>query len=187
MEFLRKYLLSLRQRKGFSLVEILVVVAVLGIAISVGSSLLMTILHSASKARVLTEVKQNGDYASNLMERSLRNARDIVDSCGGVSPCTDSYISFNNEDYEAVVFSCEVDGDGINTIMRTIGGNTERLINNIVQVVDCSSVFTIDFGTAGVSPDVITINFTLSQVTGTRVEETAQVSFLKKVTLRNFR
>jgi len=66
---------------GFTLIEILMVVFLLGIIVVIGSNLFFSILKGASKAEITKEVKQNGDYAMNVMERHLRNANSI-ESCG---------------------------------------------------------------------------------------------------------
>ncbi len=75
--------MAMKKEKGFTLIEILMVVFLLGIIVVIGSNLFFSILKGASKAEITKEVKQNGDYALAVMERHLRNASS-VESCGQV-------------------------------------------------------------------------------------------------------
>ena len=164
-----------RRRSGFTLIEIIVVVGILGIIMIMGSNLFFSILRGSTKTKILQLVKQNGDYAISVMERMIRNARSV--NGGGNS------ITITNPDGRTTAFSCsDLDGNGTNEI----SSNSARLISNEVKVENCS-VFSITPGEVGVRPAVVTINFTLSQAAvTTRPEEQASVSFQTTVGLRNY-
>ena len=66
--------------QGFTLIEIIVVVSILGMVAFFGSNMLFTILKGSLKTKVMSEVKQDGSFAISTMERMIRNAKELV-SC----------------------------------------------------------------------------------------------------------
>jgi len=166
-----------RRRSGFTLIEIIVVVGILGIIMIMGSNLFFSILRGSTKTKILQLVKQNGDYAISVMGRMIRNARSVSGS--------GSSITIVNPDGRPTTFSCsDLDANGANEI----SSNSARLINDEVKVINnCSNVFSVIAGEVGTRPDVVTINFTLSQAgVTTRPEERASVNFQTTISLRNY-
>lgn len=158
--------------QGFTLIEILVAFGILGIITVMGTNMFFTILKGSAKTRVLTEVKQNGDYAINVMERRIRNAKSL--SGGGNS------VVIVNPDDSSTTFGCS--GGEI-----TLDG--ESLISEEVKVEDgdCPSVFTVTAGVAGARPVVVVIDFTLQQAgADIRPEAQATIDFGTTVSLRNY-
>ena len=169
--------------RGFTLIEILVALGIFVIILVVGSNMFFTILKSSSKTKVLTEVKQNGDYAINVMERMIRNAKEIV------------------ENTEATPLRCASEMSKLK-ITNPSGDTTEfdltgpRIASNLGNYLTSDAVeidatqsnrFDCTAGVPGTSPDVVTINFILKQAgTVSRPEEEASVSFQTTVTLRNY-
>ncbi len=164
-----------KKELGFTLIEIVVVVGVLGIIVIFGASLFFTILRSSTKTRILAEVKQNGNFAMGVMERMIRNAKRIEG--GGAS------ITIVNPDNGVTVFSCE----DIGGELKLASNSASLVAEDKVRVNDCAGVFSVTFGEAGLNPDKVTIDFTLLQSgTPTRVEEQASINFRTKITLRNY-
>jgi prepilin-type N-terminal cleavage/methylation domain-containing protein len=64
--------------KGFTLLELLVVTAILGILIGVSSTAFIGILRSQNKINATNEVRQNANLAIELFERDARSASNIV-------------------------------------------------------------------------------------------------------------
>lgn len=155
------------KKNGFTLIEILVVIGIFGILAVIGTSMFFSILKGSTKTRVLAEVKQNGNYAISVMGRMIRNAKSI-ESCPGSS------ITIENQDRDSTTFSCSG---------GRVASNSAYLTSDKVAVTNCTNVFTCNLG---VSPNVVTIDFTLSQAMGTRAEETAQVDFKTTVSLRTY-
>lgn len=170
-------------QKGFTLLEILVVVGVLGVVAVIGSNLLFTTLRGSTKARVLVEVKQNGNYAMEVMERMIRNARSLKSQCQ--SGMTEFRIE--NPDLGKTTFACLDVGMADPRISSGSGSPLSyvRLTNDKVKVDSCT--FDCQRGEKGIRPDTITINFTLSQAqASSRPERQARVDFKTTVTLRNY-
>lgn len=86
---------------GFTLIEILIVVSLLGIIMIAITQLLAGVLTGSAKANASQMVKENGQFAISTIERSLRNAASVsacntvlnysvIDDSAG-TPVTTSY------------------------------------------------------------------------------------------------
>lgn len=167
-----------RSTTGFTLIEVLMVVFLLGIIVIIGSNLFFSILKGASKAEIEKEVKQNGDYAMNVMERMIRNGQEIlpnseVPSQTCTSPMTK--IKIKNPDGKDTEFSFS---------SNQIASNGASLTSGNVALVPDSFSFSCD---SSKTPPIVTVSFDLSQKgTGLRPEEKAQVHFQTTVGLRTY-
>lgn len=161
--------MRMKRSKGFTLIEILVVIGVLAIIVVVGSTSFFNLLKGSMKTRTINLVKQNGDYALAIMERMIRNAQKID------SACTSSMdeISITNPDGGSTTFSCTD---------NPISSNSAKLISDQITVNNCF----FDCQEGGYfNPDVVTIDFTLSTGDPTQPEEYATINFKTTVVLRN--
>jgi prepilin-type N-terminal cleavage/methylation domain-containing protein len=70
----RRWTLDAKRWSGFTLIELLVAVVVLAILGVVGTDLFSSVMKGANKANVITEVKQNGQLAMEIIERNIRQA-----------------------------------------------------------------------------------------------------------------
>ena len=163
-------------KKGFTLVEMLVVIGVLAIIVVVGSTIFFNLLKGSTKTRTVNLIKQNGSYALTIMERMIRNGKIIQNSDGQICESVMPKIKIENPDGGETEFSCEGD---------RISSNSASLISNQVKVANGSCSFDCQ-RTSVFEPDVVTINFTLSQVQAdVRPEEEASMVFKTTVVLRN--
>lgn len=62
---------------GFTLVEILVVIAIMGILMTIGTSVFINILRSSNKSQVLGQVRGEGSKVLELVSRSFQNSMDV--------------------------------------------------------------------------------------------------------------
>ena len=172
------------KNKGFTLIEILVVVGILAIIAVVSSNMFFTVFKSSGKTKVLTKVKQNGDYALTVMERLIRDSQEVSSSCtSGMAS-----IKVKRFDGSEITFSCDL-AQGL--IASSSG---QRLTSSEVKVDSCS--FDCGCPTAYPNctsegtkfyPKTVTIKFTLSQVGATvRPEEEAIINFQTTVSTRNY-
>lgn len=167
------------KEKGFTLIEILVVVGIFAIIAVIGSGSFFSLLRGSTKSRSASTVKQNGDYALGVMERMIRNARYLEENSGGLicdSGMTE--IKIKNPDGGSTEFKCEA-----NSISSDSGELVRKLIDEELTVTDCQ----FDCREGGtLNPQVVTIFFTLSTNLGTgRPEEEAIANFETTVSLRN--
>lgn len=159
-----------KKNQGFTLFEILVVVLIAAMVMTILSGMFFSILKGSLKSRIMSEIKQNGSFAMNVMERMARNAKSV--SGGGAS------ISIIGQDDQETIFDCADE---------KIASNTASLIDNSrVKVTDCN-IFTVTPGDLGRTPTTVTINFTLEQaVSSGRAEEESTMDFKSQIVLRNY-
>jgi prepilin-type N-terminal cleavage/methylation domain-containing protein len=166
----------MRNYKGFSLLEILVVVsifAVLGILIT--RSVLLT-LTGGKKSESLIGVRENLNYSVGIIERQLRNANSIA-TCPNSDPLV---ISYTDQNGNATAFSC-VDVGTAGYIASGAGATRARLSSDTVNVTDCSFVC----ATASGTPSSVTINLEAKDASASGTENST-VTTKTQVFLRNY-
>lgn len=155
---------------GFTLLEMLVVSALLGTIGLMATSIFFTTLRGGTKAELIKEIKQNGDFAISTMERMIRNARDVTSTCDNTAQPS---ITILNPDYKTTIFSCG----------EQIASNSTILTSNKLLVSNCS--FICQKPTS--APQNVAIKFTLSQKgSPPRPEERATVTFETTISLRSY-
>ncbi len=130
-------------KKGFSIIEILVVVGVFATIAVISTQAIVTSLKSARKAEASIQVKENLNYAISVMERKLRNAREI-------SSCTQTFIQYIDAEGKSASFRCINVGGNNGRVVNEI--ETERLTSSEIAVTDCR--FICEPGTENVPPSV---------------------------------
>lgn len=176
MEIKRK-----RKKNGFTLIEILVVLGLLSIVAAIGSNMFFTTFRSSTKTKVLTIVKQNGDYALSVMERTIRGAQEVIENSDG-DICEENMnkVKIKNLDGSQIEFACVDEG----TITGHIASDSSRLVSPEVKLSACSFSCTSE---GEFYPQIVNIDFNLSQaLETTRLEEQASVDFQTTVATRNF-
>lgn len=158
-------------KKGFSLIEILVVLSVFVLLVFISNQIFFSTLRGTSKTQATTAVKQNGNYAVSVIQRSLRNSKRLV-SCTATFERVDYYDADGNQTF----FSCV----GVGTEDAYIASGSARLTSEDVKVTAC----TISCKVSAV-PQETEINFTLEKKGAARVEEKAAFDFKTRVVLRN--
>jgi prepilin-type N-terminal cleavage/methylation domain-containing protein len=170
-----------KKNKGFTLVEILVSIGLLAIVATVGSNMFFTTFRSSAKTKALTTVKQNGDYALSIMERTIRGAEEVIEnSDGDICEQSMNKVKLKNLDGSEIEFACLDEG----TATGYIASDSSRLVSTEVKLDACS------FGCSSEGefyPQAVNIDFTLSQAADeVRLEERASAEFETTVTTRNF-
>lgn len=172
------------KKAGFTLIELLVAMAILATVGVVTTNLFFQTLKGTTKAELLKGVKQEGDFAISIIEKMIRNSKNIEEafpenpswSCDG-SDRPD--IKITNQDNSTTIFNCSMTGSD-----TYIASNSARLTSNKVRVSSCSLIRCTRSGSA---PPVVEIRFSLSQLgSPARPEEQAAVNFQTTVSLRNY-
>lgn len=163
--------------KGFTLIEVLVMVGVFLAVSVVIIGILFSTLRGGAKTTSLDQVKLNGDFAISLMSKSIRNAKSLTNApgCIGSTPNT---VEIVGSDDSAVIFSCEA---------TTISQNGSPILNTgqsgSVELVSGTCNFSCS--SSGVTP-TITIKFKLTTPgSASFIESKSTVDFETSVTLRN--
>src|SRR5690349_14368779 len=66
-------------QQGFTLVEMLTVIAIFIVIGSVVTSILITSFRTSSKTDIVTAVQDSGNYALSQMSKTIRDARGLTD------------------------------------------------------------------------------------------------------------
>ncbi len=158
---------------GYTLIELVVVAAIMGVIAVVASGLFLTSLSGGGKSAGLNEVRTNGDYAITQMERMIRNAVRVDGTC--VADMTS--LTILNRDGGTTVFD---------TVDDRVASNSGYLTSGGLQVVGSAIDFDCVVGT-GSSPTTVSIGFVLGKVNElTNKHEEVEVEFETSVQLRTY-
>lgn len=159
-----------KNNKGFTLVEILVVTALVGVVVATSTQLFARILRANEKARAILEVKQEGDNALATLVYDIRNADEIVEDS-----CTSTDIELNNDDVIAnTVYDC------FNNRIRVTVDTETNYLTSADLITTCESLFTCYSDLSG-NPDIVEINFNLA-----KDEDDDGLNFSTTVSLRSY-
>lgn len=152
-------------KKGYTLVEILLVVTIFSLIAGILSVILSTAMRSSTKAEATKEIRQNGEYALTVVEGLVLNARSlnceggklkVIDVLGGET-----------------VISCE---------NGRMASNSAYLTSSGVSVSDCSFECEPD----GQEAQAVKISFSVNTKGGLSSFDTSSVQFSTRVTLANY-
>jgi prepilin-type N-terminal cleavage/methylation domain-containing protein len=175
-------------KRGFTLLEILVSVGILStIAIVVAQSF-FTVLRSNTKTEILKDVKQSGETAMLTMARMIQNAQEVTSICAPEGTTLES-IDIVNPDGGTTSFGCFL--DGTTTRIASTSGSTDFLTDNRVTIggdaCSASSLVFVCTSTAGL-PARVSVSFSLAQSGVSAQEfESASETYTATVSIRNDR
>ncbi len=87
------------RQKGFSLLEVLVVLAVFSLLAIISTTAVLLAVRGAQKSSTTGRVRENTDYTLATIERQIRNATEIT-------TCNADTIIFKDQDSNQTSFSC---------------------------------------------------------------------------------
>lgn len=163
---------KLRINNAFTLIELMVIVAILAVISVAIISIFTTTLKSSNKSVAISALKQKGNSVLVIMERMIREARNI-EACNGA--VAESIIVTDKNGLETT-FLCDED-----TV--EIASNSSVLLSN-VDDLDCSQFVTCTVGSAG-APSV-TIKFIIGTGNPLFPDKYAETTFESTVSSRNY-
>ena len=89
---------SLKQNNGFTLIELLVAVSIFAIVVMITMSVLVSMVKSSNKARMLNRIRDDGTRVMEDIEREVKSADEILVSSTDVSlnlRIDNSYTQYN--------------------------------------------------------------------------------------------
>lgn len=161
------------KNKGYTLVELVIVVGLTAILTVAITAIMMSSLLSSNRVRTQVSVRQAGDYAMAQMERMIRGAQSFPsDACA-----TANQIKIKNFDGNNTTFNLALDGDVYRIASQS--GSTEFITPNNMNIEP--STFSITC-----TPELVTISFTIkNKSTSTRPFDTAKVDYVSSIRPRN--
>lgn len=159
-------------KSGFTLVEILVVIAIFAfLGILITRAVILTV-GGSKKSESIVKVRENLDYSISIIERQIRNANSI-------SECPNSSndrIDYIDKEGHASYFQCS-NNNGIGYI----ASGSAQLNHPDIDIKTCSLNCIKDVTT---SPEVVTIYLEASDITSGA--QAAPITVSTIISLRNY-
>ncbi|MFZ5845378.1 MAG: PilW family protein [Patescibacteria group bacterium] len=175
-------------RSGFTLLEVLVsigIIAILGILVT---QTFIATTRTNTKAELLKDIKENGDFALGVMVRMIQNAADITSSCATGGTTTDN-ISILNSDGGTTTFACRLDGSVMRIASVSAGVPAYLTSSNLTLGSAACDTNALSFVCTTLSDNTrsVKINFSLAQKGAPVFQfEKMSVSFQTSAVVRNF-
>lgn len=188
--------LNFALRRGFTLIELIVVVAILSLMSLVIAQVFFTTMKTNTKTELMKDVKQNGEYAIDNMTRMIQSAASVVGTCIDIeeTPTPIDEITVVDRFGTSVLLTCmDVGSPSVARIASVSGGVTEYLTSESVSLVSdggdttcITSPLQFACTSVGGTPSSIGVSFRLRQKnTAQSAEESADSQFKSTVTIRN--
>jgi len=145
---------KLKTNLGFTLIEMIVAVAIFTVVVFIGIGALLSISDANRKSNSLRSVMDNLNFAMENMSRSIRTGDDY--SCGGVGNCPSggNEFTFTDQNGLSVEYSfAETDGLGMITILKD-GGPPLRITSPEVDI-DNLTFYVTGVGAGNGQPRVV--------------------------------
>ena len=160
-------------KKGFSLIELIVVIGLTSLLAVAITSVAMTSLVGSARIRNLVKTRQAGDSALNQMQTKIRNARNII-HCNS----TTDTLTIENIDGRNTSYALELD----NGSMR-IASNSGQYITPQDNTI---TVFDIECSPNDQEPNLVSIKFSITNTfQSARSQETPTIPYETAVQIRN--
>lgn len=171
----------MKTQNGFTLLEMAIAAGIIAIMGSVIAQTFFTATKSQGKRDVISEVKQNGDFALSVMERMIRTAAGVTSSCSGASAKS---ITIQNKDLGTTTFDNLTVGSVVRIASVSASGTSYLTTPSVTVTSTVTNFFTCS--AIGGVPRSVAISFTLSQAaSGVPADQTASTAFQSTVVLRN--
>jgi len=160
------------KKKGFALIELLVVISIFAILAILTTSALLSSLRGTRKGEALGRVRENLDYSFAVISRHLHSAQSL--SCP-----SSTQISYEDVNGASATFSC-INIDGTGGAVGYFASGSARLTSDEIDVISCT--LTCSPGAVGISPSVTIV--TAAEDLSLKGAEGAQVATQTKILLR---
>lgn len=181
------------KKGGFTLLETLVAISAIATVGILIAQVFFTTTRSNTKTELLKDVKQNGDYAIEMIGRMIRNSVGVTSSCLPDPGASLSYVDIKNADGNITEFGCLGNSEVLRIASTSAAFPSPYFMtssNVSLGTTSCANIPIEDFHFTCTSyvdqPSTVTIHFKLSQK-GTPVDqfEKASLIFQTAVSPRN--
>lgn len=142
------------KKNGYSLIEILVVLAVFSLLATIATQTIFLTLRSSRKVEASIKVRESLDNAVSVMERQLRNAKSVTSG-------STTQIDYIDNTGNAANFRC------VTSSPNYIASGSASLTSSDINLTSCT--FSYVPATTGV-PASVSISLTGTQTTSSGVE-----------------
>jgi len=148
--------------RGFTLIEVIVTIAVFGIIGVLVSVIMINTVRGAKKAQLITIVRQNGQAALDQMSRTLRSANSLNSLTSPCSGSTTKSIAFTDLNNNPQSYTYVTDASGNGNIQDITPSDLFDGKSVNVQLVN-NGIFTCRTGgvTNKYAPYIVDISFDL--------------------------
>lgn len=153
---------SLIPKSGFTLIEILIAVALIGVIGTIVTQVFFLGFKSQAKSEMLKEIKQNGDYTITVIEGMVRNASDIIPvPTGKCNNNSDAFSIINSDGYMTTFIYSNNKIASISSKLPPpeITPTGVPLTGNRVSIASC--IFRVVCPDPPVSPKYVFLSFTI--------------------------
>lgn len=166
-------------RRGFTLLELLMVVAILGVVLIAITQLLTAVLSGSGKSSAAQAVKENGQFALSTIQKTVRRAKSVSVCSGGTLTVIVSEAGGD------VTYSFSWTGSPTYGLTKTTtpSGNTSDLVDSSVRVTAFSCTLTSALPTA---PAVVSISMTLDKPSLSVDQSAGSQTFTASSSLRTY-
>ncbi len=179
-------------KRGFTLIEIIVVIGIIALALPAMFAIVFGILRQQTKVYALKQVKSEGDFVLNVVENTIRtyaaeiysNADLTTEECTGLAEKT----SYNGTPF----YFKDKNGNWFRFYKNSTKISSDSAV--LASAVDLTSTktnitsFNLECSTnSPFSPPVISIDFDIEyNPSATRPEDKAQLNYQTKVKMRSY-
>lgn len=148
----------LKNSKAFTLIELVLVVALLSISVGVTSDILISVIRSYNKTQVLNELEQVSNFIGQKMENELRNAISITAPSSNI-------LEIRLRDASLIRYKVDVASDSITrqVISPSPGVELKLVPTQTIGGIDVTCEGTGCFSLIQTSPQVLKIGIVFSQ------------------------
>jgi prepilin-type N-terminal cleavage/methylation domain-containing protein len=169
-------------QKGFTLVELVLAIALLAVSVGVTNDILMSLVKSNNKTQVMNEIEQQSNFVSLKMEKELRNARDVTTPASGSSGTS---LIFETKSGSIIEYDVDINSGKVKRKIDA-GAPTDITSNNNPGGVVATCGAPNCFFVSGFNPQVVSINIIFSQAqSGVNSSYTGHTQIQSTIVVRN--
>lgn len=170
----------MKKQKGFSLIELMVGIAIIISATTVVLSIIVSSFRISNKNTTADTVRQNGNYAISKISRTIQFAESFI----GTSSDGTTFNPVCSDEYQAIRIRYQDMDTTIRCTDTSIDFNGIPILDNTVDVVDGSCQIACERDLD--STPIIGISFSLQKGgANTSAEQSSRINFSTKIKMRN--
>jgi len=165
---------------GFTLIEILIVIALMAVLTGVGADLFVNSLKAYQKSQIMNQLSQNGNYTMSTILNIARNAKEVIITDNGKT------LEIKEQSSTSTYFKIKASPQDqrVGIITKKVGEGTEETITNSnpssgIDIDTGASSFEVTGGDG--TPQTLTVTLRISQAPDTPINRAYETS----ITLTN--